>query len=368
MNKKQMVVLALLLLCAIAIWDVFTHGFAVFSPLIDPMAPKMHYGDEGMGSKVPETRSQESVNIDAAGLTKLSINNPYGRILIRGDKSQEIKGDLTIIVYASSEEVSKAYLQQLKLDWKKTGSAIEMDVRHDWQLPAGVQGVRVDFQLTVPEGMELDLVGNDHVKVEQITGKVKVKNFLGATEIDGVQNDLQVIQHQKFAQLTHINGNIRVSSDEGEVMMDDVQGRVQIESNHGQVGLKNLKGDVEVKTNSSQTSMENVEGRCTVNSFNGAVTLRRITGSIAVKNTHSTVQIEEPQQDVDLTIENGDVEVKAARNHTVHAKVLNGSASSELPELQLAKDGKNQLLTGTIGDGKYQLKIEVKSSGRIIIE
>lgn len=367
MNRKQIMTLVLLLLFAVAVWDVFYNTLELFEPLLIAMAPRMEY--EGMGnSKLPETGSHESIEAAATEFTRLRISNPYGRVIIKGEKTDVIKGDLDIKVYAKSEAIGREYIQKLKLEWTKKGKWMEMGIHPDWQLPTGVRAIRIDYTLTVPAGMELDLMGYEQVKVEAITGKVKVKNVLGTTEITGIQNDLHLTQNHHSAQLSRIQGNIHVVSEASSIVIREAQGKVRVDGSQGRVELSDVKGDVELKASGTQIVARDVEGGCTVNAHHGSVNLTGIAGPLKIQSAQGNIRIEKPFRDVEIAAENGNVSVRSAENHSIHAQAFNGSVKTSHAQLQQTRDRLKETLNGQTGDGKYQLRIEVKTKGDIEID
>lgn len=366
-NKQQLMAMALLLLFVFAIWDIYTHGIHVFMPLMEPMVPQMHLEDRNREVDV-ETHAQESINMDATGITRLSIDNPYGRVLVTGGKDTAIQGSVSMIAYSSQTSQGQAYLQKLKVDGKRKGSDLELAVHPDLSEAKDIRAIRIDYVLTVPEGVELDLVGSDLVKVEQMTGKVKVKNTLGVTEIQNVKNAVQIIQHQKYARVNHINGKLLVHAEESDVIAKDIRGEVEVESNQGIVELSDVQGNVQIQANGGSTKLEGVGGSSIVNSHTGNVTLSRMAGPIKVTNIRSDVRVEQPQQDVHITVEDGNVSVISPENHRVAARAFRGNIRSSYTELRPAQDGQNQILTGTLGQAQYELTIEVKVKGEIEIQ
>ena len=112
---------------------------------------------------------------------------------------------------------------------------IGMDLRR------GFRPLPVDFQLTVPRGMDLVIGG--------MSISVTVEGSVGDVEIGSVNGDIEVRGSA---------GNVTAESVNGQVLIDGAQGRIEVTGVAQQVTIMNATGDIVAETMAGPLRLENV--------------------------------------------------------------------------------------------------------------
>jgi hypothetical protein len=186
----------------------------------------------------------------------------------------------------------------------------------------------VDYILTVPAAMDLDLGGNNgDISVDGSTGRIQVETVQGDVTVRGGRSLVTLHSVSGDVRVGEVRGRLEASSTNGEVTVDDVEGEVYTEATNGDVTLGGIRSD-----------------NVTAITVNGDILYR---GTIA-DNGHYR-----------LSTHNGDVTltVPEAASATVSVSTFSGDFESDFPvTLSGASQGKR--FSFTIGTGKAALELE----------
>ena len=186
----------------------------------------------------------------------------------------------------------------------------------------------VDYILTVPAAMDLDL-GSNHgdISIDGSTGRINIETIQGDVTVRGGRSVVTLHSVSGDVHVGAVRGRLEASSTNGEVMVDDVEGEVYAETTNGDVMLRGIRSD-----------------NVTAATVNGDLVYRGTIGD----NGHYR-----------LSTHNGDVTVtvSAGTNATVTVSTFSGDFESDFPvTLSGARQGKR--FSFTIGTGKATLELE----------
>ncbi len=216
--------------------------------------------------------------------------------------------------------------------WKAGDADFDIDIeqgRVQWNQWAGARTPSlVEFTITVPEGMPLD-VGGPFTDVS-ITGPV------GETTVVANEGDVSV---------RAIRGPLTVRCVEGDVTVTDVQGRVRINAIDGEIFLENVSGDVVAETTDGDIRLANVtSSNVEATSVDGDIWF---AGALAAQGLYS------------FATHDGDVTVMLPRDASARVMVAtyDGEVTSDFT-LNLPEDFSGRRARFTLGNGGAQLEIE----------
>lgn len=186
----------------------------------------------------------------------------------------------------------------------------------------------VDFTLTVPAAMDLNLSGTySDITVDGTTGRVSLETVQGDVTLHGGAQVVTVHSVSGDVQVSGVRGQLEAHSTNGTVEAEDVTGSVNAETVNGDIKLQDIRSD--------------------------DVTATTVNGDIAYRGT-----IRDNGQ-YRLSNHNGDVTVAvpAGANASVTVSTFNGDFDSDFP-VTLAGGRQGKRFTFTIGSGSATLDLE----------
>ncbi|MEA3337201.1 MAG: DUF4097 family beta strand repeat-containing protein [Chloroflexota bacterium] len=199
--------------------------------------------------------------------------------------------------------------------------------------PAGLRDVGVDFVITTPPGVDLNLrTGSGSVTANGRHGDVWVRSDSGAVTVGGSQ------------------GDVVAESSSGAVMVSGSRGDVQATSGSGHIRLQRLSGSINAHTESGRVEATGVSGQVRLSSSSGNIDYRG-----------------DPMGDCRFETGSGSVRLALPAALNAMVDVQTGSGKVEMGYDITGQRG-HQSVKGTIGSGKAA-RIYVRTpSGNITLE
>jgi hypothetical protein len=168
---------------------------------------------------------QTDTIIDAGDAHRISVETFRGEVVVRSWDRNEIQ--------IKADHPSSRYV-----DIRRRGSTVDIQVEAERGM--GLAG-SVDFELTIPAGMDLDVEGMAvEVDVQGVGGEVSIETIHGSIRVVGGR------------------GSISLSSVNGEVTLEDAQGDMEITGVAGGVTVRDSEGDIMVEAVGGSITLENV--------------------------------------------------------------------------------------------------------------
>lgn len=186
----------------------------------------------------------------------------------------------------------------------------------------------IDYRITVPETMSLDLRGSD-------------------TEVwvDGIRGEVNIDVHDGDVTLRGGSGRVTVRTDDGDIDVEDVEGRIRLYAMDGEITIDGAVGDIEV------------------DATDGAITLL----DIEAENVHaSTVDgniwfdgVLAPRGIYTLATHDGDVTVQIPEDSDAHVTMArhDGDISTDF-QMTVQRWPAGRRLEFDLGSGSAELQIE----------
>lgn len=195
---------------------------------------------------------------------------------------------------------------------------------------------------------------NADVFVEEVTGAATISNEFGSVAVKQVSGDLE---------LRHRNGSIEV---------EGVKGRAKISNAFGSVRADDIGGDLNVDARMTSIEANRVAGSVTVENQFQSVDLRDVSGSVNVDNRNGSVEVRferPPRENIRVNSRFGDVTLVLPRDSSfnIDARTRFGSVSSDFPEVAERSDRERNSLSGQVGSGGPEIRID-NSNGSIHVQ
>jgi DUF4097 and DUF4098 domain-containing protein YvlB len=205
------------------------------------------------GAQADDCKFEKNIamNLDLSGTETLSVIAGAGMLSITGAPGSDeavIKGRAC----ASSEK----WLEETGLETRSGDLArieVELpDTDGGWSL-LGNRYARLDLELTVPEGLKLDVVDSSGSMTIENVADLHVKDSSGSMKIRDVKGSLSVKDSSGSMTLTGIEGDVTIISDSsGSIKGQDISGSVLVrKDSSGSIRFTDVGRDFVVERDSS---------------------------------------------------------------------------------------------------------------------
>ena len=139
-------------------------------------------------------------------------------------------GSITVSTWSKNAvRVVAEHSSRVQIQVESSGPDLQIEAQHSRGLPT-----TVDYQLTVPKGMALDLSG--------VSTDVSVENSEGEVKIESVQGEVSVTGGTKSVSASSVEGEVRIRGASGRVSCSSVNGGVHVERTSGPVEASSVNG------------------------------------------------------------------------------------------------------------------------------
>ena len=272
----------------------------------------------------PDNGPGSEKTVDVTKGTRLVLSNQAGEVIVRSWDQDRVRIQAS---HGSREQISADVTDNtLRIRTVRTG-------------PSRGPGGLVDYQITVPRWMPVNLTGT----------------YLEAT-IEGTAAEVTVETVHGNAKVTGGNGNVSLRSVEGVITIDKANGRVQATTVNEGIRITNSQGEINAETTNGDIFIDNAQtSNLEAYTVNGEVTFNGTIrdGGVYKLGTH-----------------NGDIRVGlgGANNATIFVRTFQGDFVADfpvqLPEGQNPRSGSKRF-NFTLGSGSA--RIELQSFGGDIV-
>lgn len=219
------------------------------------------------------------------------IESTNGRIVVEAWDRSDVRVQITREVRASTDEMAKALLRELKADVAVHPGEIRIEsvfpkkqkVVGFWDLIGhGVQSMNIHYYLQVPRQASLDLnTSNGAIRVRAVHGRIVVATNNGDVDVAGVRGTLVASTRNGEVRLARIEGATNASTTNGSIAAEMAalpdRGRMEMTTTNGNIELalpRDLHAELEAETTNGRV---NINYRLTTQ---GTINSKRIRGTI----------------------------------------------------------------------------------------
>ncbi|HUE86210.1 MAG TPA: DUF4097 family beta strand repeat-containing protein [Vicinamibacterales bacterium] len=262
----------------------------------------------------PETSPRTDQTVDVTKGTRLVLSNNAGEVVVRSWDRDQVR-------------VQATHNERVTIDVASADSTLRVRSRAS-RGPAGL----VDFQLTVPRWMPVNLSGTYlESTIEGTTAEVTVESVHGNIRVVGGSGNINLRSVQGIITVDKASGNVRATTINEGIRLTDISGDVYAETTNGDIEVQNAQ--------TSSLEISTVNGDVT---FNGTM---RDAGSYR------------------LTTHGGDIRLGlgGVNNATVFVRTFQGDFMADfpiqLPEGQSAREGSKRF-NFTLGSGSARIELQ----------
>jgi len=235
-------------------------------------------------------------------------------------------GDITVRTWdRSAVRIEAEHSSRTRVEVESSGTVVRVQARSR-SGPANI----VDYRITVPASMNLDLSGMyTEIDVQGVQGEVSAQSVMGGITIRGGR------------------GTVSARSVQGEVLVEGAQGQVRAASTSEDVRVVGASGEVYTETVSGDTYLERItSGRVEVGALSGDV---YYDGTIQPRGRYSFVT---HSGDVVISVPEG-------TDATISVATLSGDVDASFP--LPSRDDPGRRFAYTLGSGSAQVEMETFS-------
>ncbi len=237
---------------------------------------------------------------------------------------ENFAGDVEVASWArGAVRIQAEHSSRTQIEIERDGALVSVKPISWHGAPTGV-----DFQLTVPAGIELRISG--------VNGDVTIAGTKAGIEVETVRGDI------------HVTGGAR------HVALQSVEGEVELEGAHGRAELSSVNAGVTVKGHDGELSVESVNGDVRLEDVHSnSVEATTVNGEILYDGELGA------EGHYSFSTHNGDIEVGVAGEPDVSISVAtyNGGFESSFP-IKLTQTRRGKRFHFSLGAGRAELELE----------
>ena len=364
-KKKLLVSLIIIAVILIMFLDFRYNGIRIFENFFrEFMTDSLRDLTEG---NIVLSQQASSAELEVSGqvfsisddIKELYLNNEAGSIVIRGEDREDIFLYYKLTVYADSEELAESYIRDLSVREDTRGGRLSLKLDKG-EMPRGVNMVKVDYNLSVPEALFLNIQNKNGVlRVEKMAGDMVLRNSYEECQVLDIAGQAEINVNYGKVFVRNIKGNTKIKSaynsqvyigDIGgdlilddryssKIMLADIDGSLDLDSEFGSLEFTRVRGDVRLRTSFTDLEGREVEGRIKGRMNYGNLILLQVANELELDGSYLDMAIHFKESFDD---------------YRIYCETHYGDISSNLP-FTVEKEKSRESLTG--GDGEKAVSL-----------
>ena len=193
--------------------------------------------------------------------------------------------------------------------------------------------VRVDLEITVPEGTRLKVTQEaGSVFADQVVGELALRSRFGGVSVTDGRGFVIVDTGSGTASVAGFRGDVTADAGSGTVIVENVLGKVRADTGSGQIRIRGIEGDVEADAGSGSVRIVDVAAaEVRADTGSGSIRFQDVRGSLFVDTGSGGVRgeglVAGPRVEVDTG--SGGVELRGDLGGVERVQIDTGSGSVE---------------------------------------
>lgn len=209
-------------------------------------------------SSKPATSSNKELELPAANISRLVLDNSNGQIEIVGKKGID-KIQASVIANGSN-------MDKLKLSLDSKGDIATLNAFFEGQfMSTGAQSV--DVKLTVPEQIKLEIKHphrDGDIKVSDVAADLSIDNVNGNLSLNNIGGAIDVKNRDGEISIQNSSADVNIENVNGHIKADKVGGTAYIELGDGSIDIDHVSKDVVIiQSGSGDVKVGDVKGKVT---------------------------------------------------------------------------------------------------------
>jgi len=325
--------------------------------------------------------------------SSIEIFNRYGNVEIIAADTDRIVVDVDKTVIAPNE-AEAAKLSKEYVVYSIVGDGSRYQVLSNYNRDQNrVRGRRFKTSLVVKVPKRSAIVldnRNGNVDISGLTGEQKITNAFGNVTVTGISGAVEVSNKNANVTVDDINGATNIFNEYGNVEVRKIVGAFELRHRNGNVEVEGVKGDSKVSSSYGAIDVRDIDGALNVSASHTSVEVLRVEKDVVVDNQYQSIRLEGLKGSTTVSNKNGNVDIRydqppskniqvnsqfgdvtvavpASSTFSIDARTRYSSVSSDFPELKQDDNQGRSSLTGRVGTGGPDIRIDNRN-GSIRIE
>lgn len=369
MQKKLIVSAIIVLLVIVMISDFKINKVKVFEDYVRQMETesihKLQHG--GVNLQYHGPRAEKTVSDKITVLPEVSelvIDNPAGSINITGEKRDDILLDYKVTVFADKKEQAEDFIDKVEVihGTVKNRLILEPEEIDITNLPEGINGIKIEYTLKVPDHLFLDLENRyGRLDVRDIEEDVLLRNYYDKISVENINGDAEIYGRYGNVEVNDIHGSLNLDSRYNSVSIDTVVEDLDLEADYGQVRIDNIGGQTKIGCKYGSLSFNDIRGAIEIQSKYTQIRGADSPGPYKVELKYGQLDLSDIKKSVIAHGKYTGLEVdlhKDVNDYLVYCRTEYGSINHNLP-FEIEKIENNiKVLEGKKGSGEVQIQLE----------
>ena len=344
-----------------AMWEAHQHGIRFNSRGLDVFGDQYDY--------------PVSAHAAAAGMSRITFENPRGSIKVIGGDSQEISVNGHKTIRAWSRQDGDRANENTPVEIVPQGDRLLIRTNQD-RVPDN-QRISDDLEVTVPRGVSVEARGrNADYEINDVTGDVELASDRGDVRLARIGGNARLeIGRSDVIRAADLKGKLDLQGRGSDVELENIQGQVTINGSYlGTLEFKNLTQPLQFEgTRNTELHVQAVPGRINMDlsQFSGS----NVTGPVRLITGSRDIKLDQFSQSLELETQRGDIELTPAHSPLPSIEARSGIGRIDLilppkaafdllataehgeavndfgPPVEKETEGRATTLKGKVGDG-----------------
>ena len=357
----EVVLVVLICVAGSALWEAHLHGIRFRTGGLDVFGDQYDY--------------QVSVTGPAAGMTRITFENPRGSIKVTGSDTQEVSVTGHKVVRAWSRQDADRTNDNTPVEIVPQGDRLL--IRSNQDRASDNQHVSDDLEVTVPRNMTVEARGR--------TGDLEIADISGDVELASDHADVRLVRiggnarleigHSDLVRAGDVKGKLDLQGRGSDVELENIDGQVTINGAYlGNLEFKNLSKPLHLEgARNTELNAQAVPGRISMDlsQFSGS----NLVGPVRLVTGSRDIKLQQFTQSLELESQRGDIELIPAHTPLPSIEARSGTGRIDLvlppkaafdlqataergeavndfgPPVEKETEGRTATLKGKSGDG-----------------
>jgi hypothetical protein len=324
---------------------------------------------------------------DVTGPASIEIFNRYGNVEVLPADVDRITVDVDKTVIAQNQDDATQRSKEFMYSIKENGGTYQVisNLNRDNNR---VRGRRFKTSLTikVPKKSAIRIDNrNGNVDLSGLTGDQRVTNSFGRVTLSRVSGAIYISNKNDNVVVEDITGNTEIHNEFANVEVRRVTGTLDLRHRNGGIEIDSVKGDTKVYNAFGGLSIDDIQGNLSISARNTAIEVSRVENDVTVENQFEGVRLDGVKGSISVTNRNGNVDIRfaqpprkniqvtnqysditlsmpAASTFSIDARTRHSSVSTDFSELIQRDDNNRQSLTGQVGTGGPEIRLDNRNA------
>ena len=329
---------------------------------------------------------------ETSGASSIEIVNRYGNVEVIPSDADRIVVDVDKTVIAMNQDEAAKIQNDLQYSISQDGSRYRVVSNYNRDQNR-VRGRRFKTSLVVkvPKRSSITVDNrNGTVEITGLTGDQSVNNSFGKVTVLRIEGAVAITSKNDTVTVEEIQGPTTIFNEFGNVEARRLGGTLDVRHRNGNVEVESVKGNTKVSSSFGSIDVKDIGGTLDVNARNTSVQVARVENDVVVENQFQSIQLEGLKGGLRINNRNGNVDAKydqpprrniqidsqfadvtltlpPSSTFTIDARTRFSPVSSDFSELTVREDRERHTISGQVGTGGPEIRIDNRN-GSINIE